>query len=358
MIELKQGKGGHGLQPYDTETGKWAEVPISVNGQSVKDFDSYFDALLDGENKQAFLGMPAEIQDQIKEQFRPQYEEALQREVGILNAKNSVYGKFYSTTAELSQAMPELFGKDFADAFEKAPIYNGNILKQKTGMRNLPVVHYILQKLRYHDIKFNGITEQEYVDRKVNAYQYNHGIYDYEAWVASAVKQGKDICVWRGMHYNRQSDPDKFKNVFTGYVDSEETGDNIPLSLAGGGCWGNVIYMSADKSYSRSYAGSQGMLVHAIFDSNGANVMLGRNQSAMYRTVRSAWQNAKPLVLQNLRQSHPDKADEIVRQIEQYGLNDFGFCCMVCGYDAAAVGGDQLDILNPRRVYVSEQFEQ
>lgn len=371
MILLKEGLGGHGKQPYDDENGKWVTMSVNVAGVDVDDIDGYVKAILtahgiyddynelDEESKQAY----------IDEYLREGYEKLLQEKINEENTKNSVYGRVYKTTQELQDALPKMFSEKFFDEYLNTKSYNDTLLYQKVGYRGVPLVNHLLMKMRYGNVKFNPITEEEFQNLSQNAWNGDKTSgYAYGRTLVQQLAMNRNIVLHRGMHYDFDNDKDFFANVFRGYVDTEETGDNMCLSLLGGGCMRNVIYMSTQEQYARGYASysGHGLLVHAIFESKGANVLHEHDGSLnrACQTVRNAWYAVRQQVRQTIMDKLPDdptKAQRIYSSIDSgIGQDDYGLIALIMGYDAVsgeAGNGNQLDIVNPRRIKISEQFD-
>lgn len=365
MIVLKEGKGGYGLQPYDDETGKWVEVAVSAGNTKCYNMEDYAKAVLSEHGLwDRFSNMPEERQKAyLDKKIRPAYEKLLNAEIGKLNRQKGVFGQFYDTPEALAEAMPKMFGKEYVDEFDKAP-KKGEYLGQKKGYPYVPIGCHLLQKMRYGDVKFNPIDEAEFQQMAMNAYNGGRVSGSWESFAVNQVKAGRNIVIWRGMHYDRADDADLYENVFRGFVDSEDDNPQMAVSLLGGGCFDTVIYMSSQRSYSRGFANytGHGMLAHAIFDSKDAKVCAESDVYDVVRNCQAAWAQCKDAVKQYFIDNFPDRSKELYSSISsRIKSGDKGFCLMLAGYDALACGqgnGNQLDVLNPGKVYISSQFEE
>lgn len=363
MITLKEGLGGYGLQPYDDETGKYVDVNITVGGREIKNLDEYARAILEANDLwDRFSALSDEKRKAyLDKKIRPSYERMLQSEIDYMNKKNGPFGKFYETDKDLADAMPAMFGKEWADTFLNTP-RNGAYLAQTNGYRGVPIGAHILQTMRFGDTKFRPIDEDEFLEMSENAYNGGRFVGRWDEFAARTAENGTNIVIWRGMHYRRSTDQQRFDDIFRSYVDSPEEGESLNLSLLGSGCFDSVIYMSSQRSYSESYSNG-GMLAHAIFKpGKDVKVAMERDLYKIQQRCQNAWNQRKGEIKQFLMDNYPNDSKEIYSSISSLiNSGDDGFCCMLCGYDALACGqgnGNQFDILNPRNVYISSHFEE
>lgn len=382
MITLKTGMGGEGLQPYDEKTGEYTKVEVSIGDAKVSDFDSFVEAVVDAKGvRERYDALSPDGKAKFAERLAPKYEEALRAEVGRMNEERSRNYEFFATADDMREKIPGLFTKELIDEAISLGFPGETYFRASPfSSYEVNILSHVLQKARYGRRKFNPISQEEYAERAKNAINVGDGG-NWEGSTADAVSSGRDVLLWRG--YCRINGKDR-EACHRGQVDED---DSTSKSLIGSGCYGSVIYMSGNESYSRGSYMHWGLLSHAILRGSqtirtldftmGDDGETDDYESYGYKAIKELQKVAADVadaIAENMRQYEYDNntIDKIKDNVlNLMGVEDWygerhvdpgyankGFCAMLMGYDVVLGDSKQIDILNPALVDMSNEYEE
>ena len=366
-LNVKLGKGGHGLEVYDEE-GKYAkEFSFQVGDQIIKgyeDFKSlYFASLAQnsaGQYSVDFLDnlykSNPNFQEQVDAQLYPEYNKALTDAVNDYNAK-----QVWDTPEEAAQHLEEIFVPSFVNNLIENGILNSDRSSVASGYA-VDTFAACLQMSRYKRNRANLISKQDYLERRSTNLMPGHlgdntPLSETEAYIKGAIEQQKDIPLNRDIDGVRKGDQ---ANVMASFYD-ENSPRHSCLSANGSGYLGSVIYMSTgDYQYSPYSSLSIRGLVRMndklrllecplkYWDSGRYSCNNSIPELSRFRNAVRDDPNFNKRMTDKIKEyvSDPGEADIIVRKLRNRLEQDPGFCAMLLGYDAIWGCGYHFDILN------------
>ena len=172
MLATKPGNGGHGLEVYNVEDGKYAQVSCTFNGQQIDKWEDYRDAIL-ASNPQwkASYESDSNVAQQFDTMVQDQlYPELLQGEVDRLN-KEGESQKIFASPEEAAMNMHELFGEKLVNNLLDNDILNNteiSVNPYKPGYK-VNTFAACFQMCRYGgNNRMKPITYDDYLKRKAN----------------------------------------------------------------------------------------------------------------------------------------------------------------------------------------------
>lgn len=377
-VLTKKGNGGHGLEAYDSETGKYVEVSVSFNGQEIENWQHLRDVLLEANPqwKQAY-DSDSSVAEQFDNYIQDEiYAPLVEQSVNEMN-ENAKAQTIFSTPTETADNLDTFFTNKMVD-----DLLNNGILKSNTIAVNPYKPSYIVstwaacfQKNRYKgNCRMNPISQQEYDSRRKNfptlqlsSYAYFHETKDY---INSADEIPLSRCC---LSYN--SNPNLADEVRRSFWDENSKIHSV-LSHAGGvNCsyYGTCIYMLTGG---HDWDDDASVIVHGIAKPKEMKILENPNhgilppeiQEFIYR-LSSNWTQIKGNIVNKLVSTGKcdnAQAGQIADSFYYQALEgnkrevkgvlggrhnvDVGFCAMVLGYDALYGEDAHFDILNPNKV--------
>lgn len=370
-ILTKVGKGGHGLEAYDSETGQYVDVSCSLNGVEVNSWEKYRDAILatDKDAASMYASNPAfasQIDQLVQDQLWP---DLLQKTVDDRNYLEESCAKFPSPE-EAAKRMPELFGKRMVDTllayggsnlFDKYDPWGGiPLVKVNPDLPKYEVspIAAAMQMCRYPgNNRMKPITRAEFDSRRANfpskSLYFGYGrsrsreLRDY-------IEGAEEIPINRVMGLSSATSS-QWESVKRSYWDPESPihstlskvgGKN--LSFFGSVCYfstGDVVYGSGGRHRIDGIVKLDGVKCTYCEDENeGKDIDEFRKR---YRSDKNAINAELSKRLTADGRISQQQADNFCKNLEISIEKDCGLCAMIMGYDAIAGGGFQFDILNP-----------
>jgi len=351
-IKVKPGNGGHGYEAYDDSDGKYAKVEIDLgNGTKISTYDEFLSALMTPQQKQMYDNDP-NLQQQVDNMFGPTYKQMLEDAISKMGNPKV---PFFNSVDDFMEKGHEIFDEEFVDFLINEVQFDKQAkFKHKDKKTSTSGIRYALERLRFgkDNNKMIKITEAEYQQKIANFPKVTHNTSDSQ--VFNLIKTKPYIPVWRGKGCDRAN---QFKE-WNYNVDPKET---KPLATGTGGNWGDVIYMSTNESYSKSYYG--GLMIHGVIDmSKCKNVAFFYGDRSAYGMLRE-FRTKSNLFITNLKthlsknpKLNTNQIDEICRRTKGAIDNDIGTVCALMGYDAVYGDSLQLDPINPSIVLLSDKY--
>ena len=361
MLATKPGNGGHGLEVYNVEDGKYAQVSCSFNGQQIDTWEQYRDAILasNPQWKSAYDG-DKNVADQFDAMVQDQlYPELVQGEVDRLNMEGESQIRF-SSPDEAALNMHKLFGSKLVDNLLANNILNSEMISVNPYKPDykVSVLAACIQMNRYPgNNRMKPITASDYRDRARNfpsmSLDYGSDEDDLRRYLSDA----KEIPVTRNMGIASEA---VWKEVKRSFWD-QNSQINSTLSRVGGkNCsyFGSVCYM-ATGGY--EYDEGAAHTIRGIVKMDGVKYTFCpySNRGDDIDAFRQAFERNKPAIVGNLigkltegGKMSASQAGQICASLERQISKDCGLCAMIMGFDAIAGEGYQFDIINPNIVDV------
>lgn len=363
MFATKPGNGGHGLEVYNVEDGKYAQVTCSFNGQDINSWEEYRDAILaaNPQYKTAYNNNPSVAQQfdaLIQDDWYPKL---LQEEVDRLNFEGESQISF-SSPEEAANNIHKLFGKKMINNL----LENGFLTRENISVNpykldyQVSVIAACMQMNRYPgNNRMKPISRAEYDTRFKNTPSTTLEYYSDSSELRSYIEDATEIPVLRIMGI---SDENVWQEVKRSFWDPNSK-INSTLSRVGGvNCsyFGSVCYMTTG-SYIYDDGTNRKHMIQGLVKNKGLKITYcpSQNRGNDVDSFRSAYIRNKSTIDANLiakltesgQISQPQAqkfCDSLYRQIRE----DCGLCAMIMGYDAIAGQGYQFDIINPNIVDV------
>ena len=346
LYELKLGNGGHGLEPFNTKTGKYEKLSFSFEGNDIDSWQTLRDLMFDEGQKEMYDNADQSIKDEIDNVAKEAYEGLLKDEVDVLNRT-----RVFDTPQECVDNIGDLLTPDMINEILpniKKSTWGDYYCEQLEADPNssyyVETIPALFQNSRYRKTKMNKISETDFNNTISNIdvfdrYSYNDDMDIYLNYVSNYDK----VIVYRGLSVDNSD----ARRVHQGFV---EDGPNLTKSLIGSGMYDSVIYMTMDENYASDY--DDGLVVKGLANTKGKKIKIGYDEygsngeveQLRNRDVQFKNNIVSSCVKMGYSQSDADKIGEVFRRQLN---NDFGFCLMLLGYDAAILDGHQFDILNP-----------
>lgn len=372
-LNVKLGKGGHGLEVYDEE-GKYAsDFSFQVNGQQIKGYDEFrslcFANLAQdsaGQYDVAFLenlyNTNQSFKDNMDGQLYQEYNRLLTEAVNEYNQRTQTW----NTPEEAAEHVHELFVPSLVQNL----IDNGILKSDKSNVTSNYRVNTLaacFQMSRYPKRKANSITEEEYEDRanqgllQKGNLSLGSSTFEIENYINDALANERYIPVTRNVGTFSKEEREQ---VLSSFYD-ENSPRHSCLSYDGDGYLGSAVYCSTGgyDGYIRWSSGTilEGMVklkknlrllecpVTQSFGSptrcNRSIPELNKFRSAIDKDYSKFEQNIKDKIMA-AGVKDPADAQVIARKFYNRLKDDPGFCAIVLGYDAIWGLSFQFDILN------------
>lgn len=361
-LNVKLGKGGHGLEVYDDE-GKYAEeFSFDLGGQQIKGYDDFRALYFAGSAENAagqytaqdletFYNQSPDFKQQVDDSLYPEYNKFLTEAVNEHNAK-----QVWDTPEEAAKHVHELFVPNLVKN-----LIDNNILTQDrsvvSGSYKVPTLVACLQMSRYHKNKANVITADEYRNvintrgAKGNL-QETGSVEEMNKYINDALADGKCIPVNRCISGVASGDKRAVLESFY-----EENSPRHSCLSTYSAMMGTVIYCSTGNN---------------VYFSNAARIDGFVDLSKGYKLLNcpvdyyEGGANRKIPEINDFRdkiKNDPDFDNKMLQKFAEAGLDqrssntllekvknsistDIGFCGMLMGYDAIYGLSFQFDILN------------
>ena len=374
-LNVKLGKGGHGLEVYDEE-GKYAsEFSFELGGQQIKGYDDfrslYFANLAENSANQYDVDFLNNLynsnpgfKDQVDAQLYPEYNQSLSNAVNEFNAKTQVW----NTPEEAAEHVHELFVPSLVNNL----IDNGILKSDRSTVADNYRVNTLaacLQMSRYPKRKANSITKDEYEDRAnqglLQKGDLNSGssTFEIESYINDALANERYIPITRNVGFFNNEEEQK--QVLSSFYD-ENSPRHSCLSYDGNGYLGSVVYCSTGGydgyiGWRSNSAIIEGMvklkknlrlLECPVTQGWGSESRCNRSipELARFRQAIDKDYNGfeQRMVSKIMEAGVQDQADAQVITKKFYNRlkDDPGFCAIVLGYDAIWGLSFQFDILN------------
>ena len=369
LYELKQGNGGHGLEVYNTETGKYEKIEFEIEGNKIDSWETLRDLSLDSSQKSIYDSADANFKAEVDNYIKDQYSELLKQEVGRLNRNYEVRNvkKFDNVEEFLNNIdlviTPKLCG-DLLDIFST----KGNLCNLSGRAVNSFAI--ALHKNRY-PFSMNEVSKEEYEEKTKNV-----SVFDYtNEKISDYVKNNEVIPVYR--NYKTASMGGKTLDGLKEQLLSSKEDKYDTLLGRSTGNMGSVIYMSPDTVRINNLVWSADFQIKGYVEKSKAKI-LELNDDTRFDTQNPVIQSfisrrgeivnkTRSLLIQNNVPSI--QAEKICDSLlnclgvekNSFGnvLNvspDVGVIAMLMGYDAVTGNKYEFDILNPGIVNLRGDF--
>lgn len=361
MLATKPGNGGHGLEVYSVEDGKYAQVTCSFNGQDINSWEEYRDAILatNPQYKSAYESNPNVAQQfdaLIQDDWYPKL---VQEEVDRLNLEGESQ-VFFNSPEEAATNIHKLFGRKMVDNL----LANGILTSERISVNpykpdyQVSILAACMQMNRYPgNNRMNPISRAEYDARFKNTPEATLGYYSDSNDLRRYIEGATEIPVIRTMGISNENVWQEAKRSFW----DPNSKINSTLSRVGGkNCsyFGSVCYMATggvtyDYGSDHMILGlvkNQGLkITYCPRQNHGDDIDSFRSAYTINRSAIEANLSAKLMESGQISQPQAQRiCDSLYRQIQ----SDCGLCAMIMGYDAIAGQGYQFDIINPSIVDV------
>lgn len=373
MLATKPGNGGHGLEVYNVEDGKYAQVSCSFNGQQIDTWEQYRDAILasNPQWKSAYDGdknvakqFDAMVQDQL-------YPELVQGEVDRLNEDGESQIVF-SSPQEAGANFHKLFGKKLVNNLLDNGILNDDSIAVNPYKPNYKVCTFAacIQMCRYGgNNRMRPISRQEYAQRSVNFPPQKLGYSTTSSQLDDYVRNATEIPLLRNMLSRTSSNDAIWPEVQRSFWDPNSKINSLLAHAGGVNCsyFGSVIYMSTggyayddyNKHAVMGIAKPQEMKLLRI-DSPDLGCQEVSDFITEYENNRQQIDGAIQQNLVATGRCTPQQAQNVTERLYEQITSggddksnyDYGLIAMIMGYDAIYGEGYQFDILNPSKVEV------
>lgn len=361
MLATKPGNGGHGLEVYNVEDGKYAQVTCSFNGQDINSWEEYRDAILasnpqwktayesDSNVAQQFDTM---VQDQM-------YPELVQQEVDKINLDSESQIEF-SSPDDAALNMHKIFGTRLVDNLLENGILTNTMISVNPYKPDyqVSILAACIQMNRYKgNNRMNPITRAEYDSRSVNFPRTTLGYYSDDSDLRSYIENATEIPVLRTMGISNEA---VWREVKRSFWDPNSQINSTLSRVGGKNCsyFGSVCYMATGGV---TYSEGAAHMIRGIVKNEGIKVTYcpdsneGEDVDAFRRTLirnRSAIESNMVAALTKSGKIDTTQATRIFNSLCDQIERDCGLCAMIMGYDAIGGEGYQFDIVNPNIVDV------
>lgn len=374
MLATKPGNGGHGLEVYNVEDGKYAQVTCSFNGQDINSWEEYRDAILatNPQYKAAYDSNPSVAQQfdaLIQDDWYPKL---VQGEVDRLNEDGESRISF-SSPSEAGANIHKLFGKKLINNLLDNDILNNDDISVNPYKRTYKVNTFAacMQMNRYEgNNRMKPITRQEYDARSKNFPNISLGYMTDNDDLHDYVQNATEIPLLRNMLTRNYNNDVIWPEVQRSFWDPTSKINSLLAHASGTNCsyYGSVIYMStggysygssSDKHSVMGIAKPQEMKMLRI-DSYSSGCKEVNEFLRAYENNRAQIDSAIQQKLVETGRCTPQQARNVTerlhKQITSGGEDrwhpDYGLCAMIMGYDAIYGTQYHFDILNPNKVEV------
>lgn len=361
MLATKPGNGGHGLEVYNVEDGKYAQVTCSFNGQDINSWEEYRDAIL-ASNPQWKTAY--ESDSNVAQQFDALiqddwYPKLVQGEVDRLNFEGESQISF-SSPEEAATNVHKLFGKKMVDNL----LTNGILTSERISVNpykldyQVSVIAACMQMNRYSgNNRMNPISRAEYDARFKNTPRTTLEYYSDSSDLRRYIEGATEIPVIRTMGISNEA---VWREVKRSFWDPNSKINSTLSRVGGKNCsyFGSVCYMATGGV---TYSEGAAHMILGLVKNEGLKITYcpSENRGDDIDSFRSAYARNKSTIDANLiakltesGQISQPQAQRICDSLYNQIRSDCGLCAMIMGYDAIAGEGYQFDIINPNIVDV------
>ena len=269
LYELKTGNGGHGLEPFNTVTGKYEKVSFDFEGDKIDSWESLRDLMLDMSQQRIYSASDDEFKKQVDDYIKEQYEALLQGEIDRLNkeyAQSQSGVEFYNSVDDMIENVSNYITDDVFNFAIKKGAYSTT-----SDFRYIRSIAIAMHKSRYANLKMKKLSINDFDSATANmedipgvksgAYQYIENDY---------LRKNDRVLVHRGIQTNKM--PDEIYNEYTeGVFGSADVGNGTDTILGNsGGMYGTTIYMTTHEPYSLGY--EDGFKMQGYIDLKNRNI--------------------------------------------------------------------------------------
>lgn len=358
LYELKTGNGGHGLEPFNTVTGKYEKVSFDFEGDKIDSWESLRDLMLDVSQQQIYSASGDDFKKQVDDYIKEQYEMLLQGEIDRLNkeyARGESGVEFYNSVDDMIENISSYITDDVFNFAVKNGTYSST-----DDYRSIRSIAIAMHKSRYSNLKMKKMSIDEFdsetsgmediPDVSCGAYQYIENSY---------LKNNDKVLVHRGLSTTKTT-----SQMYDEYTEGIFSPDDVAKgtdTLLGGsnGMYGTTIYMTTHDEYTYGY--EDGFKIDGYINLKNRNIyyMEDEDDSSGYNSeLQTELRSKIPSITSKIRGAllgrgySQNDIQTFLGQLTAAINGDFGFCCMLMGYDAFTAEGHQLDILNPSIVNI------
>ena len=360
------GKGGHGVEVYNVEDGEYANVPVTFNGEQVDKWEDLMDLCLTPQQKDMYENGPDELKEQIDNYLKDLHGQLVKDEVDRLNGDEETeakpqYQKFENVD-DLVQNMDAIITDDFVNNLKAI----GSSWYYYETYRNMRSIAVALHKSRYSAQHATYVPEKKFkkdiadcVPERDFNFTWNGSSASHNR-LRAAVDKGEKIRLYRGINSYALGNKGAYKTKEEYFTDPKD----VKSTLLGdkNGMFGTCIYVSSNKDYVEDSYDS-GLILNGYIDTSKAKVYVidsSDDTSGLESELHENLMRRKYDILTSFESSLLKKGVDqntianFKRQLEDGIDEDFGFNCMLMGYDAFVAHGHQVDILNPKVWKVEE----
>lgn len=383
MVSVKQGLGGHGLQAYETETGKYVEVSVSLNGREAKNFDEYLDIAI--QTSDSFREKYRNDESGMTEKLFNRYKDGFQKRVDTMNAENDIQrfedGEDFERNMEsaINDSMVENLSRFCPmgyDASVKRSPYSEDYLDGvnvsiMNGKFGTPLLNPISEKTferMYNSKKVNKAkTEEEYFNVDGDAKRMK----DY----LKSLPDGVDVAWFRCMYGLDKGNANK---IVIGYYDK---GMDVISNISRFGGAGSGIYVSPSRTIKDTEIDGgyfnkdekktrESVMIHGLIK-NPSQLRIAcsnwnrKDDDEDQQKVKSLQKAASKLgfvekmanILHNKGYDDDMKNCRDIANTICYKIQyDFGLAAALLGYDMVTGYGNEMVVLNPRVMDISTTY--
>lgn len=360
LYQLKVGNGGNGLEPFNTETGKYEKIGFEFEGNQIDGWESLRDLMLDSNQRDIYANADQEFKDEVDNYIKEQYNALLQDEVDRLNrdyaSKNSGV-EFYQTVDDMINNISKFITDDVISFMNEHGDYFST-----DDSRTVRSIAFMLHKTRYKNQTMNKLSRDEFDDKTINLSNIPDVFDGADQEVENDyLKTHNMVKLFRGVYLGNKTTSDLYNEYCEGTFTGDDSVDGTGTVLgAYHNMYGTAIYMTTSEDYVGAY--DNGFRLDGYIDNlDSVNIYFMEDESdssGRRSELYTELNRKKPLISNKIRSDLLARGYSLkdimttIAEIESGITNDFGFCCMLMGYDAFTAEGHQLDILNPSIVNV------
>ena len=360
LYQLKVGKGGSGLEPFNTETGQYEKIGFDFEGNQIDGWESLRDLMLDMNQKDIYANADQAFKDEVDNYIKDQYNALLKEEVGRLNrdyARKHSGVEFYQSVDEMTENVSKFITDDVISFINK----KGSSFWTDDS-RTIRSIAFMVHKTRYANQTMNKISRDEFDEKTANLYNIPDVGWSCDQSIENDyLKTHNMVKVYRGVYCGNKTPADLYNEYCEGLFTGNDSVNGTATILGDcSGMYGSAIYMTTSEEYAGGY--DNGFFLDSYIENlNSINIYFMEDEtdsSGRGSELYNEMKRKKPIISAKIKNdllARGYSLNEIMPTISaiESGIdNDFGFCCMLMGYDAFTAEGHQLDILNPSIVNV------
>lgn len=364
LYELKTGNGGHGLEPFNTVTGKYEKVSFDFEGQKIDGWEGLRDLMLDVSQQQIYSGANDDFKKQVDDYIKEQYSKLLEHEVNRLNKDYEIKNlKRFDTVDDFINNIESVITPQLCN--DLSDIFTQKGSKYTLEGRLVSSFAVVLQKNRF-PLSMVEVSKEEYEKNVKNVPPFD---YNYEK-IGDYVKNNDIIPVYRNLKsYNMNKNLESLKNQF---LNSKTDKYDTMLGRCSGNL-GSVIYMSPDTNRINGLFRGD-IQIKGYVEKRKAKILELNNETksnSLNPLIQSFKEKRNDIVAKtrSLLIQNGVSGDNVNRicdsLLESLGHSkdyydddypDIGVIAMLMGYDAVTGNKYEFDILNPSIVNLRGDF--